>query len=107
MVDDWEWDGLDACGWQVNLFVAFELLLEVVLDFSLGVEAEVFGPHTGHHLANGTEGILHCARADSLPAGSDFSSVPVLGKDFEEQDGADHIIEHGINFQLFTIVAPQ
>ena len=107
VVDYRKGDGFDAHGWRVDPLVAFELLLEVVLDLALGSKAEVFGPHTGHHLANGTEGILHFARADSLPAGSDFASAPALGNDLEERDWVDHIIEHGIDAQLFTIAAPQ
>ena len=100
MVDEREGDGLDTHGQRVNPLVNLELLLDGVMDFVLGIEAEVLGPHAGHHLANGTEGILHCARADSFPAGSDISSAPALGKELEE-------VEHGIDSQLFTIVAPQ
>ena len=107
VVDYRKGDGFDAHGWRVDPLVAFELLLEAVLDLALGSKVEVFGPHTGHRLANGTEGILHCVRADSLSAGSDFSSAPALGKDLEERDWVDHIVEHGIDAQLFTIAAPQ
>ena len=107
VVDYRKGDGFDAHGQRVDPLVAFELLLKAVLDLAWGSKAEVLGPHTGHRLANGTEGVLHSARADRLSAGCDFASAPALGKDLEERDWVDHIVEHGIDTQLFTIAAPQ
>ena len=53
VIDDGEWNGLYARGRRVDPFVAFELLLDPVFDFSTGVEAAIFGPHAGHRLADG------------------------------------------------------
>jgi len=106
VVDELKRNWFDAVGRRVDARIAFELLLEAVLDFSSGREAAVGGPHAGHRLADGAKGVLHCASADRFAAGSDFASAPAGGKDLEERDGVDHIVEHGVDFQLLTIVAP-
>ena len=48
--------------------------------------ARVWGPQPGIRLSHRAEGILHRARADGVPAGSDGAVAEALGEDLEERD---------------------
>jgi hypothetical protein len=84
--DDRDRDGLDAVGWGIGAGVATELAFEAKIDGAYGVEARVWGPQSGEALAHRTEGVLHCARANWLAAGSGATVAVALGEDLENED---------------------
>ncbi|MCK7461551.1 MAG: hypothetical protein MZU84_05560 [Sphingobacterium sp.] len=58
-----------------------ELLAEAVFEGVGSNEAGVRGPHAGHRLANGTKGVLHCARSDGLTIFGKAAIAVALCKD--------------------------
>ena len=52
-------------GGRVDTSPTVKLLAEAVLVKGVGSnETAIRGPHAGHRLANGAEGVLHCSRSD-------------------------------------------
>jgi len=84
--DNRDRDGFDAVRGRIGAGIAPELAFEAEVDGADGVEAGVWGPQSGEALAHRTEGVLHCARANWLAAGSCATVAVALGEDLENED---------------------
>ena len=64
MVNEAEGSGSYALGGRVGTSPTGKLLAEAVVKGVGSNETAIRGPHAGHRLANGAEGVFHCSRSD-------------------------------------------
>lgn len=74
-----DWYGIYTVGWWIKPGVATELPLKVVVNIAILVKAWVWGPQHSEHLANGKQGVFHCASADqSAAAGCNLAAATLV-----------------------------
>jgi len=84
----------------------FDELFNPVCLLSRGYKSVILGPHTGHRLADGTKGVLHCASSDGVSVFGKASITVADGKDKEVLDGVHDMSEEGVDGVFQTKVLP-